>query len=390
MAFTSSKEPGTLAPTRHNQLHGVAKCCATRGTAGAGGLAEGTPADFLKRDGGDAAETLMEQTQDRSIHLDDQDSSVRRKRPPVLPPGYPLRTFVLRQAEDGAEAQRPQEDDQHHGWRASRRARAAAFWSARIGVWVLVRRHGALSLCGCLALLLLSQMGAVSLLALSSRAGPNAGRDQAAFTTASVPGAPLNPTAADALSATPTQMATPTQVPTSTPTVGASARPEPSYSAATYNTDGQPCHATTFFVETVTQWAVPPDCFAKIYSPKPISYAGVHGAFGSCNWWVEVLHATSTDILTNAKYPRGSTPVPGAAIHFSPRVQGASNAGHWAQVVAVQAGSPWILVTEMNFTWRGGGFGKVDYRYVKVEPGVMFIYGGLGNPDNGVVRTKMN
>jgi hypothetical protein len=71
---------------------------------------------------------------------------------------------------------------------------------------------------------------------------------------------------------------------------------------ATYNTVGQPCHSTAFFVATISQWAVPPGCFATYHR--------------------------------------------------------------------------WILVTEMNFIWRGGGFGTVDYRYVRVGPGVTFIYNG--------------
>jgi hypothetical protein len=68
------------------------------------------------------------------------------------------------------------------------------------------------------------------------------------------------------------------------------------------------------------------------------------------------------------------TPVPGAAIFFAGNVQGASSAGHYAQVVAIAPDHYWMLITEMNFSWRGGGFGKVDYRYAHVGPGVTFIY----------------
>ncbi len=136
----------------------------------------------------------------------------------------------------------------------------------------------------------------------------------------------------------------------------------------------QPCHSTNFFVATISQWAVPPGCFATIYSPDPKSYPAVPSAFGYCNWWVQELHPGYTNILTNPKYPRGTTPVPGAAIYFSPGVQGASSDGHFAQVVAIAPDHHWILVTEMNFIWRGAGFGKVDYRYVQLGPGVTFIY----------------
>jgi hypothetical protein len=60
-------------------------------------------------------------------------------------------------------------------------------------------------------------------------------------------------------------------------------------------------------------------------------------------------------------------------VHFNGGVQGASRDGHWAQVVAVAPGNYWVLITEMNFRWRGGGFGKVSYRYIHVGPGVSFI-----------------
>jgi hypothetical protein len=29
----------------------------------------------------------------------------------------------------------------------------------------------------------------------------------------------------------------------------------------------------------------------------------------------------------------------------------------------------------MNFAWRGGGFGRIDYRYIHVSPHVHFLYG---------------
>jgi hypothetical protein len=55
-------------------------------------------------------------------------------------------------------------------------------------------------------------------------------------------------------------------------------------------------------------------------------------------------------------------------------VQGAGASGHFAQVVAIAPDHYWMLITEMNFAWRGGGFGKVDYRYAHVGSGVTFIY----------------
>jgi hypothetical protein len=169
----------------------------------------------------------------------------------------------------------------------------------------------------------------------------------------------------------------PVATPTASPTTSTQPPPPtPSgspYVGATFNTVGQPCHSTTFFPASISPWATPPGCYALIYSPNPANYPPV-SAFGYCNWWVQVLHPNNHDILDNPKYPRGSTPVPGAAIFFAGDVQGASSAGHYAQVVAIAPDHYWMLITEMNFSWRGGGFGKVDYRYAHVGPGVTFIY----------------
>ncbi len=137
---------------------------------------------------------------------------------------------------------------------------------------------------------------------------------------------------------------------------------------------GQLCHDTTMWVANITNWTVPPGCYGKIFQPNQSAYYSPT-SFGFCNWWVEALHPKHPDLLLNtAKYTTGTTPVPGAAMWFDPGVQGASPAGHWAVVVAIHPDGYWMLVTEMNFTWRGGGFGLVDYRYVHVGPGTHYVY----------------
>ncbi len=318
----------------------------------------------------------------------DQNPPVHSKRAPVLPPGlptgYPWRTFELHQPEeDVAHTQPGSDDSQRCGKLARLRERAAATRLGSMRAWSLAREHGTLSLCGCLALLLLSQVSVVSLLALQAPSSAQVVRsDSAAIDTSEAHRRPLSlreRALMDAVDSIPTGTASPTPPGVSPAPPAAISDTLSSDLGATYNTIGQPCHGSTFFVATITQWTVPPGCFATIYTPSPKNYTAVSGAFGWCNWWPEVLHPAHTDFLTNASYQQGSTPVPGAAIHFSPDVQGASSAGHYAQVVAVQPGSPWILVTEMNFTWRGGGFGKVDYRYVKVGPGMTFIYDSLAS-----------
>ncbi|MEO7002283.1 MAG: hypothetical protein ABI068_10670 [Ktedonobacterales bacterium] len=135
----------------------------------------------------------------------------------------------------------------------------------------------------------------------------------------------------------------------------------------------EPCKDSYKFVPNISQWTVPPGCYANIYVPNPANYVSRPG-FGWCNWWVRVTHPNHPDITENTSYPRGSIPVPGAAIFFDGYEQGALSEGHWAQVVAVSSDHYWVLISEMNFAWRGGGFGKIDYRYIHVSPHVHFVY----------------
>jgi hypothetical protein len=341
-------------------------------------------------------------------------------RSPVLPParpGRPLATDTL--------IQRPHVQP-NCGWpvggreRAGRSSHLTGRWSLRH----ILRAHGGWLVGGSLALLLTGLVGVVAQLFLTSgtAAGVDGSRQALAYqapatdtaepaapdatatldsdptatlapasTATAVPQPRPKPTPVLSVNPTPTATARPTTAaaaaprPTATPTTPvkapatatASPRPTPitsPYVGATFNTVGQPCHSANFFVATISQWAIPPGCFATIYTPDPKNYPAVPSTFGFCNWWVEELHPNTTDILKNPKYPRGSTPVPGAAIYFSPSVQGASSIGHFAQVVAIAQDHHWILVTEMNFIWRGGGFGKIDYRYVQLGAGVTFIY----------------
>jgi hypothetical protein len=153
---------------------------------------------------------------------------------------------------------------------------------------------------------------------------------------------------------------------------GGSASGGPSPAAQRFSTAGEPCQSTNFWVAHISQWAVPPSCYANIYSPNPANYVFRSG-FGWCNWWVEVMHPNQPDILWGSEHRRSGVPTPGAAVFFSGGVQGADWNGHYAQVVAVSPGGYWVLVSEMNFAWRGAGWQRVDYRYIHVGPGVTFI-----------------
>ncbi len=162
-----------------------------------------------------------------------------------------------------------------------------------------------------------------------------------------------------------TKKTTTTSHPSSTGSAGGG-----SYAAAT---GGLPCQESYMFVANINQWSVPPGCYGNIYNPDRSVYHAP-GNFGYCNWWVLALHPNQQDILYGKEYTRSSTAIPGAAVWFSPNVQGAGSDGHWAQAVAVSPDGYWVLITEMNFSWRGGGFGRVDFRYIHVGAGVVFIH----------------
>lgn len=142
--------------------------------------------------------------------------------------------------------------------------------------------------------------------------------------------------------------------------------------AGNQNTSGQPCRETVRWPARITQWTVPLGCYARIYYPNPARYR-VRPSYGWCNWWPEVLHPGYAG-STVLHLPGHNQPRVGSVVFFSGGVQGASAAGHYAQVVAIAPGGYWILITEMNFYWRGGGFKRVDYRFIHLGPGVSFRY----------------
>ena len=137
-------------------------------------------------------------------------------------------------------------------------------------------------------------------------------------------------------------------------------------------TTGQPCHTAVLWPRTISAWAVPLGCYGGIYRPSPAAYVP-RPSYGWCNWWPEVLHPWLSGYAA-LHQPGHSSPRVSAVVFFAPGVQGASRAGHYAQVVAVAPGGYWLLITEMNFYYRGGGFARVDYRYVHVGAGVSFRY----------------
>lgn len=158
----------------------------------------------------------------------------------------------------------------------------------------------------------------------------------------------------------------PTPAPTSVTTYAGAAS-----NTTVSTTDVEPCHGGEMFLPSISQWSVPPGCYGNVFVPNPSDYPA-RAAQGYCNWWVEQNHLNNPNITQGSQVYLGTTPIVGAAIFFQGGVQGASSEGHWAQVVAIAPDGYWMLISEMNFAWRGAGFGRVDYRYVHTGPGLSF------------------
>jgi len=139
---------------------------------------------------------------------------------------------------------------------------------------------------------------------------------------------------------------------------------------------GEPCTADRSIVWTipVSRWAVPPGCFGLIYHPNPRDYM-VNGqvipGFGWCNWWPEAL-------LRNAHvldWPGHAIPRVGFPVWYAPLP--GQHLGHYAFVESIGSGvnTGWLLISEMNMYWRGGGWAAVDYRYIRVDyPNASYLY----------------
>ncbi|HUY76965.1 MAG TPA: hypothetical protein VMV29_09350 [Ktedonobacterales bacterium] len=211
----------------------------------------------------------------------------------------------------------------------------------------------------------------IIVVALTAILSLNTGRTLAPIALATPPPSGQGPFTASA-----NALVIPPPPPTAVPTSSAQGS---NGSGGTYGSGGgfasslEPCKDSYQFVPNISQWTTPPGCYANIYVPNPANYP-YEPSFGYCNWWVEVTHANYPDITWNTSYPRGLTPVAGDPIYFDGGEQGADAAGHWAQAVAVDSNNYWVLISEMNFSWRGGGFGRIDYRYIHVGPHVHFVY----------------
>jgi len=185
-------------------------------------------------------------------------------------------------------------------------------------------------------------------------------------------GGPATDTPAPSPTPPPTATPAPTDAPTPTPNPGVSPAPERPWPPS------NPWNPTVDHPDA--QWVN--GCWA---------FGGGWGDggnwcrwFGQCTWLAAERRRDERFLgLGNAGqwkwtaaqrgYRVGTTPVVGATVVFQPGVEGAGGAGHVAHVVAVFPDG-WFEIAEMNFYWRGGGWGRIDWRYVYVTGGVDFIY----------------
>jgi surface antigen len=130
----------------------------------------------------------------------------------------------------------------------------------------------------------------------------------------------------------------------------------------------------------ISQWAhVPGHSAYKAHDFKGDPYSRY---FGQCTWYAWTKHK-ALGILGNAKqwtskakakgFQTGAVPEPGATVVFQSGVQGASKLGHVGYVEEVY-NNGWFMISEMNFKFDGGGWGRVSYRYARIASGVSFIY----------------
>lgn len=121
------------------------------------------------------------------------------------------------------------------------------------------------------------------------------------------------------------------------------------------------------------QWATPHGCYGQIFSPNPANYPA-RPSWGWCNWIPEESHLQFAGYGALSQPKHYGAPRVGAVVWFDGGDQGASSDGHWATLVATGPNG-WGLVEEMNFYYRGGGWGKADYRFIHLyQPGTAYLF----------------
>ncbi len=141
-------------------------------------------------------------------------------------------------------------------------------------------------------------------------------------------------------------------------------------------------------LQLLSQLAAPIAAPLSVAAPGPLVGIGSGGggnwsfAFGDCTWYVATQRAVTWGGNADqwwanaaaAGYLEGQTPKVGSIVVWGPNVPGESYGyGHVAYVEAVQGNR--FEVSEMNFGVPGGGWDRVDYRWVTNGAGYLgFIY----------------
>ncbi|HZC05495.1 MAG TPA: CHAP domain-containing protein [Ktedonobacterales bacterium] len=143
--------------------------------------------------------------------------------------------------------------------------------------------------------------------------------------------------------------------------------------------------AATFYTSpgAIGQWTPVPG--HPTYSMSDFAGDPHSAEFGVCTWWAWYARrdepqlgylGSATNWISGARAQGmsvGYAPAVGATVVFQPGVQGAGGGGHVGHVEQLLGGG-WFIISEMNFYWNGGGWGRVDYRYAHAGSGVAFIY----------------
>ncbi|MHB1526257.1 MAG: CHAP domain-containing protein [Candidatus Dormibacteria bacterium] len=123
---------------------------------------------------------------------------------------------------------------------------------------------------------------------------------------------------------------------------------------------------------------------AQLSNPQPALGSGSWAfAYGDCTWYVATQRKVTWGgnayqwwaNAAAAGYSEGQAPKVGSIVVWGQDVPGYSYSyGHVAYVQAVQGNQ--FEVSEMNFSAPGGGWDRVDYRWVTAGAGYLgFIYG---------------
>jgi surface antigen len=157
--------------------------------------------------------------------------------------------------------------------------------------------------------------------------------------------------------------------------------PKPKAGSGPKSGSGSGSSGGTYTPGAYSPWAAPPG--HPSYALPDFAGDPYSSVYGQCVWYAWYRHrnlpllqlGVSWQWVANARrlgLRVGYAPWVGATVVFQPNVQGASAKGHVGVVEQVLGGG-WFLISEMNFSFNGGGFGRVSYRYVHVGPGVAFI-----------------